>query len=254
MMIKLSKRLQMIAERVPQGDRLADIGSDHALLPTYLAERSMISFAVAGEVNKGPYEAAQRQVRAARLGSSVIEVRLGDGLAVIQPGEIDTVTIAGMGGALIASILEAGKTNLKGVKTLVLQPNVGEDQVRRWFDANGWLLTEEAILEEDGKIYEILTAVPLDGEAAEEKLYRTRNLSEGITLDKELLFRLGPYLVLEADPIWISKWQSELAKLELIAKQMRLSDQEAARERERELQGDINRIKGVLQCLQKARQ
>src|SRR5690606_19253288 len=87
-MVSLSKRLQCIADQIPTGSRLADIGSDHALLPTYLAEQKRISFAVAGEVNTGPMKAAQRQVAAAGMGS-IVNVRLGNGLEVIQEGEVD---------------------------------------------------------------------------------------------------------------------------------------------------------------------
>lgn len=110
-------------------------------------------------------------------------MRRGDGLEVLEPGEADCITIAGMGGSLIAAILDRGQKQgkLAGVKTLALQPNVGEDILRRWLLGNGWVLISEHILEEDGKTYEILTAVPEGSEAGRtnEQLYREQALAGG---------------------------------------------------------------------------
>ncbi|WP_442603728.1 tRNA (adenine(22)-N(1))-methyltransferase [Paenibacillus sp. KN14-4R] len=260
-MIKLSKRLEMIARRVPQGSRVADIGSDHALLPTYLVQQGMISFAVAGEVNEGPRDAAQNQVRSAGLGAK-ISVRLGNGLAVIEPGEVETITIAGMGGSLIASILDAGKQKLTGVRTLILQPNVGEDAVRQWLDENGWLLTSEAILEEDGKIYEILTATYNEAnenqeayESMRQQLYAPRVIGQSedgeITLSKEMLMRLGPWLVHDPSQVWVTKWESELAKMDRVRVSMSQSDLESAKQKKEILTQEMKQIQEVLTCLQK---
>ncbi|RXZ77147.1 tRNA (adenine-N(1))-methyltransferase [Paenibacillaceae bacterium] len=160
-MVKLSKRLQCVAEFVTEGARVADIGSDHALLPVYLRQTGRCRSAVAGELNPGPYTAALKQVQAAGL-QATVAVRRGNGLDVIEAAdETDTVIIAGMGGVLISEILEAGrvKGKLANVYKLILQPNVGEFAVRRWLVAHNWLLKAETILEEDGKIYEIIQAV-----------------------------------------------------------------------------------------------
>lgn len=122
----LSLRLTRVGEQIPDQARLADIGSDHAYLPVALMLQNKIQYAVAGEVVKGPFESASRQVKNGL--SDKITVRLADGLAAIQPDDqIDTVVIAGMGGTLIRTILENGKSQQKitGKERLVLQPNVG---------------------------------------------------------------------------------------------------------------------------------
>jgi tRNA (adenine22-N1)-methyltransferase len=134
--IVLSKRLKTIADYCPAGSRVADIGSDHALLASYLLANGLASFVIAGELNDGPYQAAREQV-AKLAAADRASVRKGDGLAVLAPGETDVICIAGMGGQLIASILERGKAKLPGVKRLILQPNVGEEVVRRWLLDNG---------------------------------------------------------------------------------------------------------------------
>ena len=103
---KLSKRLEMVASFVPTGAIVADIGSDHAYLPCYLVHKGIATRAVAGDVVQGPSDSAVRQVRTEGL-SGKITVRLADGLAAVEEADaVTAVTIAGMGGPLIVSILE----------------------------------------------------------------------------------------------------------------------------------------------------
>ncbi len=255
--MKLSTRLTAIAEQIPAGSRLADIGSDHGLLPVYVVRQGWVSQAIAGEVNQGPLEAAQRQVDEAGLGH-VIQPRLGNGLAVIQPGEVDVVTIAGMGGALIVTILSEGIAKLTGVSRLILQPNVGEEFVRRWLLEQGWYLSSERILEEDGRTYEILTADRVeDAEQKNKQLYHSRVLegAEGfsVSLSETELVQFGPYLLEEAAPVFREKWNQEIEKLEKVAASVGRSDNDESRLKGAALQQQIKLVKEVLACLPKDR-
>ena len=122
----LSLRLTRVGEQIPDQARLADIGSDHAYLPVALMLQNKIQYAVAGEVVKDHSNLLHGKSKNGL--SDKITVRLADGLAAIQPDDqIDTVVIAGMGGTLIRTILENGKSQQKitGKERLVLQPNVG---------------------------------------------------------------------------------------------------------------------------------
>jgi tRNA (adenine22-N1)-methyltransferase len=189
---KLSKRLEMVASFVPTGAVVADIGSDHAYLPCYLVHNEIAKAAVAGEVVKGPYESAERQVRSEGL-KDKITVRMADGLAAVQPEDhVDTVTIAGMGGPLIVSILEKHPESLAGVTRLILQPNIHAKVIREWAMENRWAIYDEEILEEDDKIYEIL--VLQRGEMT---------LSEVETL-------VGPQLMKSNSEAFKKKWQREM--------------------------------------------
>lgn len=190
---KLSKRLETVASFVPTGAVIADIGSDHAYLPCYLINKKIAKRAIAGEVVKGPFETAVRQVREEGLIHKV-SVRLADGLeAIDESDKVDTITIAGMGGPLIVSILENKPSALKSVTRLILQPNIHAKVIREWAVRNNWALLDEVILEEDDKIYEVL--VLQRGEM---------NLTE-----KELL--LGKYLPVEKSEVFKKKWQNEIA-------------------------------------------
>lgn len=258
-MIKLSKRLQQIADYVSPGSRVADIGSDHALLPVYLLQSGKCPSAIAGELNTGPFQAAKRQTAEAGL-KNVIDVRQGNGLAVLEPGEADTVTIAGMGGALMAEILETGRKagKLEGVKELVLQPNVGEEIVRKWLTSQSYVLMNETILEEDGRIYEVLHALHgssnPEGKSIED-VYDASFLAANLDQDTkhEWLYRMGPYLLRQGEELLHNKWQHEHGKLAKISKQMEKSDLPESREKQAQLKAEMDTIQEVLSCLRTAK-
>ncbi|GGG10533.1 tRNA (adenine(22)-N(1))-methyltransferase [Paenibacillus abyssi] len=256
-MLKISKRLMGIFEQIGNGHRVADIGSDHALLPVYLIQSGKSPFVIAGELNPGPLAAARKQVRDAGL-SSRIDVREGNGLSVLSAGEVDAITIAGMGGGLIRDILEEGlrQGKLEGVTELVLQPNVGEDLVRRWLVKENWYLTGEQIIEEDGKTYEILHAVRSDrAKELNDELYNPDRiqLNDGGKLSQEWLYTLGPWLVSEPVEVWKKKWESELCKLEKICIKLSESDAAESREKEAAFREEIRQIREVLDCLPTAK-
>ncbi|MRG62042.1 tRNA (adenine(22)-N(1))-methyltransferase TrmK [Lactobacillus reuteri] len=205
----LSARLACVASLVPAGARVADIGSDHAYLPAALVLDGKINFAIAGEVVKGPYENAVHEIKDHQLEGQVIP-RLADGLAAIEPADkVDTITIAGMGGSLIASILEKGKNKLTEIKRLVLQPNVGESQLREWLMNNHYQIMTEKIIEEDNHIYEIIVAEPSVVPFRYSKY--------------ELDF--GPFLLENKGPVFKKKWQEYLQREAHVIDQMQKAQQ-----------------------------
>lgn len=225
----LSKRLTTVAQYVPQGAHLADIGSDHAYLPASLIINHRINFAIAGEVAKGPFENEKKEIRQLGL-EKVLIPRLADGLAAVTADDgIDTVTIAGMGGSLIAKILDEGQDRLSGVKKLILQPNVGENRVREWLMNHQYQIQNEQILEEDHHIYEIIVAEPT-----------VCPVRYG---EKELLF--GPLLLEQTSAIFNAKWQAELKRCEKTVVQMRQA-KTIPEDHLMTMQKKINLIKEVL--------
>ena len=192
----ISKRLELVASFVPQGAILLDVGSDHAYLPIELVKRGQIKSAIAGEVVEGPYQSAVKNVEAHGLNEK-IQVRLANGLAAFEEADqVSVITIAGMGGRLIATILKEGLEKLANVERLILQPNNREDELRIWLQDHGFLIVAESILEEAGKFYEILVV-----EAGQMKLSASD-------------VRFGPFLSKEVSPVFVQKWQKEAVKLE----------------------------------------
>lgn len=233
--MEISRRLQKIAEYIPQGSRVADIGSDHAYLPTYLVGTGQSTYIVAGEVNEGPFQSARNRVKACGL-EDFVKVRKGDGLEVIAAGEVDAIVIAGMGGSLITRILSDGREKLKEINRLVLQPNVGEHIVRRFCMENGWQLIAEEILEEEGKIYEILCFIQGDGK----KPYDQSDQSI------ELLLRLGPFLIKRQDEVFRKKWIREIAQLERVIKQLTNANCTEVRNKREQLEMEIEAIRRII--------
>jgi len=191
--LNLGERLTAIAERVPKGAVVADIGTDHAYLPVYLLQQGLISHAIAGEVNEGPYRAACQIIDRLNL-SKQIDLRFGSGFAVLKAGEADTVTIAGMGGTTIIDILTAHPSVTSELRKMILQPMIGASLVRQWLVQNGWYITDETLVEEEGKLYEIIAAEQGDSPILEPVLYE-----------------IGPVLWAQKP---VREYQESLAKLE----------------------------------------
>lgn len=227
----LSERLKTVASFVEENSIVADIGSDHAYLPCYLVHSGIITQAIAGEVVRGPFESALKQVKSEGLAEH-IDVRFGDGLEVIQPTDgVQTVTIAGMGGPLIASILEAGKDKLHTVEKLILQPNIHAKAIREWAINNDWKIVDETILEEHGKIYEILV------------------LKRGqMTLtDKELL--IGPILLHHKSIVFTKKWVNEMAEWRRILNQFnKINITSEVKQKKEELERKIALVEEALKA------
>ena len=156
-MMKLSKRLSTICSFVPPGVTLADIGSDHGQLVMALSMRGDCRALFASDNKIGPYGRLKTSILQTRGLITPITTYLASGLEHL-PVEVDCIVIAGMGGDLIASILQEGKDVLaKRHPLLILQANTLVPLLRRSLNALGYSLTNEKVVE-DGHYYEILVA------------------------------------------------------------------------------------------------
>ena len=155
----LSPRLQAVADLVPAGARLADVGTDHGRLPVWLIQHGVIDRAVCSDLRAAPLSRARALAERWEV-SDRISFRLCDGLSAIQPQEAETVTIAGMGGETIADILQAARWTREAGHQYILQPMSGLDGLRRYLSANGFSIRRELLVEEGETLYVILLAEP----------------------------------------------------------------------------------------------
>ena len=151
--LALQPRLQLLADMVPAGSRLADVGTDHGYLPVYLLQQGRITCAIASDIVDGPLQHAQQT--AAEYGVDGIDFRLCPGLDTIAPHEADTVVIAGMGGETIQAILTAAPWTADGRHLLLLQPMTKVEYLRKWLVDNGYTFTEERLVWDKDHLYPV---------------------------------------------------------------------------------------------------
>lgn len=157
--MQLSKRLQMVAAQVLSGGVLADIGCDHGFTSIYLVSRGQVRKAIAMDVREGPLGRAAEHVVESGL-QEKIELRLSDGTDQLQPGEADTILISGMGGALMEQILRARPEVTKTAQELVLSPQSEVYRIRTCLHELGFRIAREDMVQDMGKYYVALRAVP----------------------------------------------------------------------------------------------
>ena len=238
--MELSERLRMTASMVEPGSRVADVGCDHGYVAIHLVQSGVCPWVLAMDVNRGPLERAREHIREAGL-SSRIEVRLSDGLHAMEwkegRPEADTLLCAGIGGRLACRIMEESREKLALMRRVILQPQSEISRVRKFLLERGYRIEAEDMVEEDGKFYPMMRAVPADsGEKRarknlpeqeklpeQENLPKRENLPEGENLsDREEVWsreelRFGKRLIEERHPVlerYLRREESRCRKLE----------------------------------------
>ena len=128
-------------------------------MPVYLVQQGRVPSATAIDINSGPYESALTKVTEQNLRDK-ITVLLGDGFDLLHVGQVEAAVLAGMGSSTMIGVLEAKPEVTASLKQLVLQPMAGAAQIRKWLADNGWMIEDEVMIEDDGFIYFVLSAVP----------------------------------------------------------------------------------------------
>ena len=177
-MIKISDRLKVIASKIKVGETMADIGTDHGFLPLYLWEEGISPKAIMCDVSQGSLDKAIELIKDVNH-QGMLECRLGDGLEVIEKGEVDVCVMAGIGGLLITEIMEWDLEKTLTIKRFVLQPRNNVAMVRKWLHLNGFQIVSEELVAEGENICEIIEAAsPNKAKANEMSNYKLEPMSE----------------------------------------------------------------------------
>ena len=153
---KLSKRLSAAASFVRDGAVCADIGTDHAYIPISLVLENRVKYAIASDINEGPILKAKENIEKYGL-SDKITVRVADGLDGIETYKPDSIVICGMGGELIARIIDNCDYVKKQGIQLVLQPMTSISELREYLSHGFKIYNEDIVLDAD-KLYQIICA------------------------------------------------------------------------------------------------
>lgn len=211
--MKLSPRLQAIADFVPQNSIVADIGTDHGYIPRYLIEENISKMVIATDVSQGSLDKTIKYINES-IFDNVITARLGDGLDVIKPFEVDTVVIAGMGGLLIRDILSKNRKVTNSINNFILQPMVASKELREYLLKNGYTIVDEELVNEEDKYYEIIFA-----KAGKE------------LIEKEMYFEISKRLIDKKHPLLKELINTRIESTKNILRE--LSDKDTIKSRER---------------------
>lgn len=171
-------RLECIKSMVTKCKTAADIGTDHGYVAEMLLNDNTCEKVIATDLNEGPLNRAIEYLTSKNINLKC-DFRLGSGLTVLNDNEADAIVIAGMGGELIADILETSKSIAKEVSQLILQPMTTAEKLRRYLYENGFKIIDEKIVKEYHHYYFIIKAEPGTSELQDEIYYEfSRHLIE----------------------------------------------------------------------------
>ena len=155
MRLPVSARLDCCAGLVPQGARAADIGADHGYLGISLLLNGRAEFVHASELREQPLRRAMEN--ALRFGvADRMRFSRADGLDAVDPNEVDTIVCAGMGGDLIAQILDRCRWVRDPRYTLILQPQSSGNDLRRKLARMGFAIEQERLVRDGGFLYQAM--------------------------------------------------------------------------------------------------
>lgn len=230
--MKLSKRLQKIADFVPKESTVADIGTDHGFIPVYLIENNISKKVIGTDISRGSLEKIIELIKKEGL-EDYIEVRLGDGLDILNPYEVDTLIIAGMGGILIGEILENGKKVASSIQNYILQPMVGAKELRKYLVNNGFQIIDEDLVFEEDKYYEVIFAK-----------------KGNQYIEKDIYYEISQILIEKKHPLLKSFLEYKKSKIEKIINEVKLVETDKSKNKYNELNQLLSRYQEVLRQIE----
>lgn len=227
--MKLSERLMAIANFVPKNSIVADIGTDHGYIPAYLIENNISKKVIGTDISKGSLDKIIEYIKELKF-EDKIDTRLGDGLEVIKPYEVDTVIIAGMGGLLIRDILENHRKVSDSIIDFILQPMVAQKELREYLIENNFEIVGEELVKEENKYYEIIHA------------RKGKSL-----IEKEVYYEISPILIQDKHPLLKEFVENKIGAANKILTEIEGLQTEKSKERYLELTNAVKEYREVLE-------
>src|SRR5699024_3112686 len=217
---------------VPRNSMVVDIGTDHGYIPVYLTKNNISKLAIASDISSKSLEKTIDYIKKEDLTDYIIP-RMGDGLAIIKPYEVDTAIIAGMGGILIRDILERDKEITDSITSFILQPMSASKELRKYLIKNGFKIVDEELVKEGRRFYEII--------------YAQKCLD---FVEKTIYYEISKKLIEKQDPLLQEFIISKINKLENIIEELKNTGNEESIEKGRQFERKIIEYKEVLDSIE----
>ncbi len=237
--VELSARMQALVDMVPENRVVCDIGCDHGFVSIYLVQKGIASKVYAMDVRTGPLKRAQEHIKEYRL-DDYIETRLSDGLANLKVGEADCMVCAGMGGPLMMKILTEGREKARSMQELILQPQSELALFRDFLRKEGYKITQENMIYEDGKYYPMMKVVPVAGGIVQTKQPGDDN--QGTDAEYQLWDMFGELLLKESHPVLKQYLVQSKSYLSELLERLEAQGGERAKERVTEIHEELHMI------------
>ena len=158
MLPTLDARLSAAADLVRPGQPVADIGCDHGKLTAVLAASGKYPKVIGADLRPGPLAKAAQTLEYAGCKDRA-ELRLGDGLSVLSPGEVSTIVLAGVSAQTTWEIIEkAPWGSAPGGPRLVMVPATRHSDLRRWLWEHGFAFVADRPVQAAGRWYAVMAA------------------------------------------------------------------------------------------------
>lgn len=192
--MKISDRLKKLSTFVNEEDKLIDIGCDHALLDIYLCDEYKNLKVIASDIHEGALKGTEKNIEKFKMNDR-IDLRLGDGLSIVNADEIDTILIAGMGFNTIKRIL-SNDSKMTNIKKIIIQSNTDVVKLRKFVIKLGFKITRELLVKDNDIIYTIIEFKPGFEKYTYEEIY------------------FGPRILDNKDDIFYEYYSKKLLKYE----------------------------------------
>lgn len=229
--MELSKRLMCIVNNMDKCESVIDVGTDHGYIPIYAVKNKICTKAIASDINKGPKEKAESNVRFEGV-SDKIQCRLGAGLATVKFGEVESAIIAGMGGNLIRDIIVQDIKKVQKFKYMILQPAQNAEILREFLYKGPFEILKEDLVIDENIFYEVFKV-------------KYNKIDEVKVKEDSFYYEVSTRLIEDKHPLIKDFIENKLDRYKTILSFIK-EDTESAVKRKEEITAKIKRLKELI--------
>ncbi|MDU5503805.1 MAG: class I SAM-dependent methyltransferase [Anaerococcus vaginalis] len=152
--MKITKRLEKIANLVEEGKSVIDIGTDHGLVPLYLAKKEISKDILATDISKKSLQKLEDKLDNDL--KKIIKTKVCDGLDGIDIKKGQIAIIAGMGAVTIIEILSQNIEKVRKLDYIICEGNIGNEKLRKFLNENKFYIDKDFLIKDGRKHYDII--------------------------------------------------------------------------------------------------